>query len=119
MTREITIMLPKTITINGAKDAPEEYRSIKTGEWNEEFLLTAITHGVSQVLGDTWSVGKKDVEKLKTKHEALEAGDWSRRAQGVGAAKLDAAIQKMDFQELLAKLTPQQLAAMAAMGKTE
>ena len=119
MTREITIMLPETVTINGAKDAPEEYRTVKTGKWNEEFILTAIVHGVSQVLGDTWSVGKKDKEKLAAKHATLEAGDWNQRNTGAGEAKLNAKIQALTTEQLLAKLTPQQIAAMVAMGKTK
>lgn len=117
--RELSISLPETVTINGAKDAPEEYRVLRTEKWDEEFILTALVHGVSQALGDTWSVSKKDAVKLAAKHEALEAGEWNRRTQGIGAAKFDAAIAALDFEELVKKLTPQQLAAMAAMGKSK
>jgi hypothetical protein len=113
----ITITLPEFIEINGASDAPAEYRSVPTEKWGSDFVLAALTHGVSQKLGDTWSVGKKDVEKLKKCHEALAAGDWNTKARtGASEAKVIARIGKLDIKALLAALTPEQHAAILAAG---
>jgi hypothetical protein len=115
MSREIIITLPDSIVINGASDAPDEIREISTASWGEEFCLTAMIHGVSQKIGDTWSVSKKDLEKTKAVHANMVAGDWSRRvSSGVTEAKLMEKIGKLDVKKLLAALTPEQMAALVA-----
>jgi hypothetical protein len=113
MSREITVTLPDSIVINGAGDAPDEIREISTTNWGEEFCLTAIIHGISQKIGDTWSVSKKDINKTTAVHAAMVAGDWSRRVNsGVTEAKLMEKIGKLDVQKLLAALSPEQMAAL-------
>jgi hypothetical protein len=113
--RVITIELPESIIINGATDAPDNLREVKTENWTPEFCLTAMGHGVSQKIGDTWSVSKKDVEKTAAVHANMVAGDWSRRANsGVTEAKLMEKIGKLDVQKLLAALSPEQMAALVA-----
>ena len=111
--RQITIELPDFIEISGADDAPEKYRSIKTEKWNEEFCLAALEQGISLKIRNTWSVGKKDEEKLKECHQALENGEWNRRNRGVSSAKFDEAIKKLNVQSLVGKLTREQLAELA------
>jgi len=113
MMRKIEIELPDSIEIAGAKDAPEKFRTVKTEKWDAEFCLTAIEHGISQKLGDTWSVGKKDVDKMKSAHESLEKGDWAAKTKGVSSAKFDEAIKKLNVQSLVGKLTREQLAELA------
>lgn len=114
--RKIEIELPDVVTINGASDAPESLRAVNTSAWNADFCLTALTHGISQKLGDTWSVGKKDEEKLKKVHEALTAGEWNTKTRtGASAAKFDEAIKKLNTEALFNKLSPEQLSALAAM----
>lgn len=118
--RKIEIELPDVITINGASDAPEKLRSVNTIKWNAEFCITALIHGISQKLGDTWSVSKKDEEKLKKAHEALTAGDWATKARtGASAAKFDAAIAALNVQQLAAKLTREQLFELAKLAKAD
>lgn len=120
MPREIVITLPDVVTINGASDAPEKLRTLNTSAWNAEFCLTALIHGISQKLGDTWSVGKKDEEKLKKVHESLVNGDWTTKARtGASAAKFDAAIAALNEQQLFAKLSPEMLSKLAAMVKAD
>lgn len=85
--RTITIELPDTITINGAKDAPEALRTVSTEKWGPEFVLVALAHGVSQKLGDTWSVSKKDEAKTRETHAVIESGDWTSRAPADPMAK--------------------------------
>ena len=113
MTRKIEIELPDSVEISGAKDAPEKYRVLSTAQWDAEFVLTAMEHGISQKLGDVWSVGKKDVEKMKTAHESLEKGDWTQKNRGVSSAKFDEAIKKLNIASLVGKLTREQLAELA------
>ena len=122
--REITITLPDTIEINGCKDAPETLRVISTAKWDEDFILTALTHGVSQKIGDSWSVGKKDAEKTRKVHEAMVAGDWTqRRATGESTAKFqakfDAAIAALNVEALAGKLTREQLFELAKLAKAD
>lgn len=124
MSREIVIVLPDAIEINGCKDAPEHLRSISTTKWDEDFCLTALTHGVSQKIGDSWSVGKKDVEKTSKVHESMVAGDWTqRRATGESAAKFaakfDEAIKSLNVQALAGKLTREQLFELAKLAKAD
>ena len=42
MARIITIELPDSIEISGAKDAPEKFRVVSTAKWDAEFCLTAL-----------------------------------------------------------------------------
>lgn len=122
--REITITLPEFIEVNGSKDAPESLRVIKTDKWDADFVLTALTHGVSQKIGDSWSVGKKDVGKTSKVHESMEAGDWAqRRATGESnvkfQAKFDAAIAALNIEALAGKLTREQLFELAKLAKAD
>jgi hypothetical protein len=113
--RTITIELPDEITINGAGKAPESLRHVKTENWTPEFCLTALCHGISQKIGDTWSVTKGDVEKTRAVRDNMEAGDWARRASsGVSEQKLLERVGKIDVQKLLAALSPEQMAALVA-----
>lgn len=122
--REITITLPDNIEINGCKDAPDHLRSIKTDKWDAEFCLTALIHGISQKIGDSWSVGKKDVEKTSKVHESMVAGDWTqRRATGESTAKFqakfDQAIASLNVEALAGKLTREQLFELAKLAKAD
>lgn len=124
MSREIVIVLPDSIEINGCKDAPEHLRVVSTVNWSPEFCLTALTHGVSQKLGDSWSVGKKDVEKTSKVHEAMVAGDWTQRRQTGEStakfqAKFDAAIAALNVEALVGKLTREQLFELAKLAKAD
>lgn len=124
MSREIVIVLPEHIEINGSKDAPESLRSIKTANWDADFVLTALTHGVSQKIGDSWSVGKKDVEKTGKVHACMEAGDWAQRkttgeSSAKFAAKFDAAIAALNVEALAGKLTREQLFELAKLAKAD
>lgn len=115
--RTITIEVPDVITINGAGKAPDELRQVATENWNPEFCLTAMIHGVSQKIGDTWSVTKGDVEKTRAVHANMVAGDWSRRAAGgISEQKLLEKVAKIDISKLLAAMTPEQHAAIFAAG---
>jgi len=117
MSREITIILPETITINGATDAPANLREVATDKWSVDFCLTALIHGISQKIGDTWSVSKKDIAKTTAVHENMMNGDWSKRASGgISDAKIAIAIGKLDIKALLAAMTPEQHAAILAAG---
>lgn len=122
--REITIELPESIEINGSKDAPENLRSVKTDKWDADFILTAMTHGVSQKIGDSWSVGKKDAEKTGKVHACMEAGDWAqRKATGESTAKFqakfDAAIAELNVEALAGKLSKEQLFELAKLAKAD
>lgn len=113
--KTITIELPEVVTINGATDAPDELRQVNTANWSPEFCVTALIHGISQKIGDTWSVTKKDEEKTRAVHQNMVAGDWSRRANsGVSDAKLAEKIAKIDVAKLLSMLSPEQHAAILA-----
>ena len=113
MPRKIEIELPDSVEISGAKDAPEKYRVLSTAQWDAEFVLTAMEHGVGQKLQDVWSVSKKDVDKMKSAHESLEKGDWNAKSRGVSTAKFDEAIKKLNVASLVGKLTREQLAELA------
>lgn len=117
--KTLTINIPETLTVNGMKDAPERLRVVKTENWDETFILTAIRHGVSQKLGDTWSVGKKDIAKLEAVFAAIECGDWQVREKGVSSTKFTEKLTAMSAEDIWKTLTPQQQAALAAMGKTQ
>lgn len=122
--REITITLPDVIEVNGSKDAPEALRLIKTDKWDADFILTALTHGVSQKIGDSWSVGKKDVEKTSKVHACMEAGDWAQRRQtGESSAKFqakfDEAIKALNVAALVDKLSAEQLYELAKAAKAD
>lgn len=120
MPREITITLPDTMSVKGMSDAPENLRVWNTQKWDEEFILTALQHGVSQRQGDTWSVSKKDIEKTAKTHAAIESGQWAvRERTGASAAKFDAAIAALNVQQLAAKLTSEQLFELAKLAKAD
>ena len=122
MPREITISLPDTITINGAKDAPESLRTIKTEKWENDFIIAALGHAMSQKIGDPWSNKKnpKRGDAVKAVHVAMENGEWAiRERTGASAAKFDEAIKKLNTAALFNKLSPEQLSALAAMINTD
>lgn len=115
--REVIVTLPDVITINGANKAPDTLREVSTANWNPEFCLTALIHGISQKIGDTWSVTKGDVEKTTAVHANMVAGDWSRRAAGgISDAKMAEKIAKIDIAKLLSMLSPEQHKAILAAG---
>lgn len=118
MSREITIKLPDVITINGAKGAPESLRVIKTDKWEQDFIIAALTHAMSQKIGDPWSNKKnpKRGDAVRAVHEAMERGEWAiRERTGASAAKFDEGIKKLNAAALFNKLSPEQLSALAAM----
>jgi hypothetical protein len=114
--RTITVEIPDFYEITSAKDAPEQYRTVSTANWQADIILAAVEFGLSESMGNTWSVGKKDIPTMQARHEAIERGDWARRAGkgGVTEAKLLANIGKLDVKKLLAALTPEQMAALVA-----
>ena len=114
--KTITIELPNSITINGAGKAPETLRSVLTKNWTPEFCLTAMIHGISQKIGDTWSVTKGDFNKTQAVVDNINAGEWARRAtSGVSDAKLQEKISKLDVTKLAGMLTPGQLRELLDM----
>lgn len=118
MPREVIVTLPDTITINGAKDAPESLRTIKTDKWEQDFIIAALAHAMSQKIGDPWSNKKnpKRGDAVKAVHTAMENGEWAiRERTGASVAKFDEAIQKLNVIALKEKLTPAQLSALAAL----
>ena len=118
MSREVTITLPDSIIINGAKDAPESLRTIKTDKWENDFIIAALAHAMSQKIGDPWSNKKnpKRGDAVKVVHAAMENGEWAiRERTGATVAKFDEAIKKLNVIALREKLTPEQLSALAAM----
>lgn len=118
--REVIVELPDVITINGAVDAPDNLRNLNTANWDADFCLAAMTHGVSQKIGDAWSVSKKDVGKTTKVHQSLVAGDWTTKIRtGATAAKFDAAIAALNEQQLFEKLSPEMLSKLAAMVKAD
>lgn len=124
MSKQITITLPDSFEVKGMQDAPAEMREVKTEKWDENFILTTIRHGVSQALGDTWSVSKKDKEKLRKKWESLCEGDWNTRertgeSSAKFAVKFDEAIKNLNVEALAGKLTREQLFALAALAKAD
>lgn len=124
--RSITIELPDVVEINGAKTAPEQYRTVKTDKWENDFIIAALEHAMSQKIGDPWSNSKnpKREERVKAVHESLEAGDWAqRRNTGETAkkfeAKFDAAIAALNVEALAGKLTREQLFELAKLAKAD
>lgn len=118
MPREIIVTLPDTITINGAKDAPETLRTISTTKWEQDFIIAALAHAMSQKIGDPWSNKKnpKRGDAIKAVHTAMENGDWAvRERTGASTLKFDEAIKKLNTEALFNKLSPEQLSALAAM----
>jgi len=99
MARTIEVTLPDFYTISSAKDAPEEYRTVSTKNWTADTVLNAVEFGLSESMGNTWSVGKKDVPTFKARHEAIERGEWARRGGGKGA-NLDTLAAKMTAEDL-------------------
>jgi len=116
MSKQVTITLPDSIEINAAKDAPARLRTVLTSSWTEEFVLDLLEFGLSERLGNVWSVGKKNVEKMTAAHEAVERGEWqTRQRTGASAARFDEGIKKLNAAALFNKLSPEQLSALAAM----
>lgn len=118
MPREVIITLPDSVTINGAKDAPESLRTIKTDKWENDFIIAALAHAMSQKIGDPWSNKKnpKRGDAVRAVHTAMENGEWAiRERTGASAAKFDEAIKKLNTVALLNKLSPEQLSELAAM----
>ena len=118
MSRQITITLPDSITINGAKDAPESLRTVNTANWENNFIIAALTHSMSQKIGDPWSNKRnpKRGDAVRAVHAALENGEWAvRERTGASAAKFDEGIKKLNAAALFNKLSPEQLSALAAM----
>lgn len=124
MSKQITITLPDSFEVKGMQDAPERLRQVSTEKWDEDFCLEALRHGISQPLGDVWSVSKKDIAKLEKKWQAFMDGDWtSRERTGQSAAKFavrfDEAIKTLNVEALAGKLTKEQLFALAALAKPD
>ena len=118
MPRQITIELPDEITINGAKDAPESLRIVKTHKWEQDFIIAALSHAMSQKIGDPWGNKKnpKRGDAIRAVHESMEKGEWAvRERTGASAAKFDEGIKKLNAAALFNKLSPEQLSALAAM----
>ena len=118
MTREVIVTLPDEITINGAKDAPESLRTVKTDKWESDFIVSALAHSISQKIGDPWSNKKnpKRGDAVKAVHTAMENGEWAiREKTGASAARFDEGIKKLNAVALFQKLSPEQLSALAAM----
>ena len=113
MARIITIELPDSIEISGAKDAPEKFRVVSTAKGDAEICLTALEHSNNQKLGDTWSVSKKDHAKMADCHKTIEEGTWNNRNRGISATKFDEAIKKLNIASLAGKLTREQLIELA------
>ena len=117
--REVIVTLPDFISINGAKEAPESIRTVKTDKFESDFIVECIAHALSQKIGDPLS-NKKNlarVENATRVHENLENGIWASRTKGGGGIseeKLLANIGKLDITKLLASLTPEQHAAILA-----
>jgi hypothetical protein len=114
MARQITIEIPDVIDIASAKDAPERWRSIKTDKWTAETVVDAIEFAVSERLGNIWSVGKKDHDKMEHGHKSLSEGNWNAKTRGVSSAKFDEAIKKLNVAALVGKLTREQLMELAS-----
>jgi tRNA uridine 5-carbamoylmethylation protein Kti12 len=118
MSREVIITLPDTIVINGAKDAPESLRTIKTDKWESDFIIAALSHAMSQKIGDPWSNKKnpKRGDACRAVHESMEKGEWAiRERTGATQAKFDEGIKKLNGAALYNKLSPEQLSQLAAM----
>ena len=116
MSRQITIELPDRIEIDAAKDAPARLRTVLTCNWTPEFMLDLMEFGLSERLGNVWSVGKKNVDKMTTAHENMEKGEWATRHRtGASAQKFDEGIKKLNAAALFNKLSPEQLSALVAM----
>jgi|OpeIllAssembly_1097287.scaffolds.fasta_scaffold847687_2 hypothetical protein len=118
--REVIVMLPDVIEINGAKEAPTSIRTVKTDKFESDFIVECISHALSQKIGDPLS-NKKNLDRVANAtrvHENLEKGVWASktRSGNVTEAKLLEAVGKIDIAKLLAALTPEQHAAILAAG---
>ena len=113
MSRQITVELPDVFEISSAKDAPEKWRSVKTDKWTPETVIDALEFAVSERLGNVWSVGKKDHEKMESGHKSLSEGNWNAKTKGISSAKFDEAIKKLNVASLVGKLTREQLFELA------
>ena len=110
---KLEITLPEQFEIASAKDAPQEFRTVKTAKWTEATVLDALEFAVSERMGNTWNSGKKDLEKMKFGHQSLENGEWNAKTRGVSATKFDEAIKKLNIASLAGKLTREQLIELA------
>ena len=116
MSKQITIELPDRIEINSAKDAPARLRTVLTTNWSPEFVLDLVEFGLGERLGNVWSVGKKNIEKMTAAHAATEKGEWqTRQRTGASAQKFDEGIRRLNATALFNKLSSEQLSALAAM----
>ena len=116
MSKQITITLPDMIEINSAKDAPARLRTVLTTNWTPEFVLDLVEFGLGERLGNVWSVGKKNIEKMTQGHAQMEKGEWqTRQRTGASMARFDEGIKKLNAAALFNKLSPEQLSALAAM----
>jgi len=119
MSREVIVTLPAIIEINGAKDAPQAIRTVKTDKFESDFIVDCIAHALSQKIGDPLS-NKKNLARIENAtrvHGNLENGIWSDRAKGTGGIteeKLLANVAKIDPAKLVAQFTPEQLTAIIA-----
>lgn len=110
----ITITLPESFSIASAKDAPEQYRTVRLDKWTEQTVLDAVEFAISERLGNVWSVGKKDESKMKAGHESLENGDWNAKVRSnKGFVEK---LTGMDAASIWKLLSPQQQAALLAQG---
>ena len=110
----VTVNLPESFSIASAKDAPEEYRVVKLDKWTEQTVLDAVEFAISERLGNVWSVGKKDVSKMKDGHESLEDGNWNAKIRG--SKGFVEKLTGMDAANIWKLLSPQQQAALLAQG---
>jgi hypothetical protein len=115
--KSITIELPDAFEITSAKDAPEQFRTVKTENWTADICLAALEFGLSESMGNTWSVSKKDHDAMKARWEAVERGEWTRRGTkgAVSEAKIAERISKMDVSKLAGMLSPGQLRELLDM----
>lgn len=110
----ITINLPESFSIASAKDAPEQYRTVRLDKWTEQTILDAVEFAISERLGNVWSVGKKDESKMKAGHESLEKGEWNAKIRG--SKGFTEKLTGMDATSIWKLLTPQQQQALLAQG---
>lgn len=111
---KLEITLPEAFEISSAKDAPAEFRTVKTEKWTESTVLDALEFAVSERMGNTWNSGKKDLEKMRAGHQSLENGEWNAKTKGVSSVKFDEAIKRLNVAALASKLTREQLMELAA-----
>lgn len=115
--RTLTIELPDTVEINGAKGLPEQYRTVKTDKWGNDFIIMALEHAMSQKIGDPFGNKKnpKHEENAAAVHKAMEEGTWARRERtGESAVKFQEKVNKLSAVDLAKLLSPEQQAQLLA-----